>query len=280
MASVVESSAAEPVRLRQLAIVGGGFMGGALAEGLLDAGWHRESIIVAERREDRRQSLRDLLRIHTTEDARAAVEQARAVVFAVKPQDIRHTLESVAPAYSSDKLAISICAGIPIATFEAVLGHVPVVRTMPNTPAAVGLGATAIARGQYADNSHLTQALNILSAVGKVVLVDESQIDAVTAVSGTGPAYFFYLAEALIDVAQQEGLSREQAYVLVYQTIVGAAQLLLHDPAEPGELLARVTSPNGTTQAAISYLQERGWKDMFQEAVRVARRRSEELGTA
>ena len=184
----------------------------------------------------------------------------------------------MAPGVHPAKLAISICAGIRTALLERALGEVPVIRAMPNTPAAIGQGATAIARGRFAKDDHLAAALNILCTVGRVVVVEESQMDAVTAVSGTGPAYVFYLAEALIAAAQKEGLSKEQAYVLVYQTFVGASELLSHDPAGPAELRARVTSPGGTTQAAIEYLEQNGWREIFEQAVHRARKRSEELG--
>jgi pyrroline-5-carboxylate reductase len=264
--------------MRRLAIVGGGFMGGALAEGLVDSGWDRRDLIVAEISQARRRFLIEELELAATEDAAEAVAQAPTVLFAVKPQDMARVLGQVAPAFTPDKLALSIAAGVRIATLEEALGDPPVIRSMPNTPAAVGLGATALARGRFTNDTHLATAINILGTVGKTVIVEESQLDAVTAVSGTGPAYVFYLAEGLIAAAEREGLSREQAYALVYQTFVGAAHLLSRDPAGPAELRARVTSPNGTTHAAITYLQEQGWLDTFQEAVHRARRRSEELG--
>lgn len=266
--------------MKRLAIVGGGFMGGALVEGLIDSGWRPDDLVVAEIRQTRRHFLVEELRIPATEDAVAAVSMASTVLFAVKPQDMARVLAQVAPAFAPDKLAISIAAGVRIATLEGALGDVPVIRTMPNTPAAVGLGATALARGRFATDAHLATAINILGTVGKTVIVDEAQLDAVTAVSGTGPAYVFYLAEGLIEAALREGLSREQAYTLTYQTFVGAAHLLSHDPAGPAELRARVTSPNGTTHAAITFLEERGWLDTFLQAVHRARARSEELGAA
>ena len=264
--------------MARLAILGGGFMGGSLAEGLIDSGWRAKDIVIAELLEARRAFLVDHLQVTTTADAVAAVEGADSVLFSVKPQDIHAVLTSVAPVFTADKLAISICAGVRTEAFEAVLGEVPVIRSMPNTPAAIGKGATAIACGQHTNDEHLTTALNILSTVGEVVVVEESQMDAVTAVSGSGPAYVFYLAEALINAAQREGLSKEQARVLVYQTLVGASEVLSRDPAEPEELRARVTSPGGTTQAAIEYLQEHHWAEVLQGAVRKARERSEELG--
>lgn len=264
--------------MSKLAIIGGGFMGGALAEGLLDAGWHRDGFVVAEISRDRREHLMQTLKVRTTESLREAVEPASAVLVAVKPQSVRDLLASMAPYFRPQQLCISICAGIRIATFEEALGGPPVIRAMPNTPAAVGMGVTALARGRHATDQHLATALNILSAVGRVVMVDEEQMDAVTAVSGTGPAYVFYLAEALIEAALAQGLDREQAHLLVYQTFVGAAHLLQHDAAGPAELRRRVTSPNGTTHAAITHLQAQGWAETFMEAVAAARRRARELG--
>jgi pyrroline-5-carboxylate reductase len=264
--------------MARLAILGGGFMGGALAEGLIDSGWSPEDIVVAEIREARRNFLENHLKVPTTSDARMAASGAPSVLFAVKPQDIRPVLERVAPAFTPSKLAISICAGVRTGSLEHALGDVPVIRAMPNTPAAIGQGATAIAAGRFAREDHLATALNILSTVGRVVVVEEAQMDAVTAVSGSGPAYVFYLAEALISAAQKEGLTKEQAYVLVYQTFVGASELLSHDPAGPAELRARVTSPGGTTQAAVEFLERNDWVRLFEEAVHRARVRSEELG--
>ena len=264
--------------MRQLAILGGGFMGGALAEGLIDSGWSRDDLVLAEVREARREFLTDHLGLHATSSVASAVSQAKSLLFAVKPQDIEAALVNAATAWSPDQLVISICAGVKTEAFERALPNAPVIRTMPNTPASIGAGATAIAKGRYAGASHLATAINILSAVGKVVVVDEDQMDAVTAVSGTGPAYVFLLAESLIKAAQDEGLTREQAHVLSYQTILGAARLLGHDAAGPRELRERVTSPGGTTQAAMEHLEKHDWAEIFVAAVGRARERSAELG--
>lgn len=265
--------------MARLAILGGGFMGGALAEGLIDSGWRAGEIIVAEKLDDRREHLRRHLQVSTTEDPVEASEQAEIVLFAVKPQDVEGLLERLRSGFGEQRLAISICAGVPTSTFERFLFGAPVIRAMPNTPAAIGLGATAIAPGRYANEGHVATAIAILEAVGAVVVVDETQMDAVTAVSGSGPAYVFYLAETLITAAQKQGLEREQARTLVYQTLVGAAQLLQRDPASPEELRARVTSAGGTTQAAIEHLQASDWAGILEQAVEKARLRSEELGS-
>ncbi|MHC4840629.1 MAG: pyrroline-5-carboxylate reductase [Planctomycetota bacterium] len=264
--------------MNRLTIIGGGFMGGAIAEGLVDSGWPREGITVAEVREARREFLTRQLRLNVTEESGKAVKDANVVLLAVKPQDVSDTLAAIKSQIDPDALILSICAGVKIKTIEDALGEVAVIRTMPNTPAAIGLGATAITRGQYATDQHLADALNIFSTVGKVVVVQESQMDTVTAVSGTGPAYVFYLAEALIDAAMEEGLSKQHAYTLVYQTLRGAATLLSHDRAGPAELRQRVTSPNGTTHAAITHLQGSEWATTFKAAVKAAKDRSIELG--
>lgn len=253
-------------------------MGGALAEGLIDSGWNPADLIVAEVREARREFLTTHLGLDTTTSISSAVASARSLLFAVKPQDIGVALSKVAETYDSEQLVVSICAGVRCEKFETALPNAPVIRTMPNTPASIGAGATAIAKGRHAGDVHLATAINIMSTVGKVVVVDENQMDAVTAVSGTGPAYVFLLAEALIEAAQNEGLSREQAHVLSYQTILGAARLLGHDAAGPKELRERVTSPGGTTQAAITHLETHRWREIFVEAVHQARQRSVELG--
>lgn len=263
---------------KRLAIIGGGFMGAALAEGLIASGWDRDAIIVSGRRESRRRSLQERLGLQTTDDSAAAAASASTVLFAVKPQDMNKALAQVAPSFTPNKLAITIAAGIHMERLETALGGGPVIRAMPNTPAAIGMGVTAVAKGRYATDTHLVTALNILGCVGKTVIVEEAQMDAVTAVSGTGPAYVFLLAEALIQAAIEEGLSKEQAYALTYQTFAGASRLLTHDPAGPAELRARVTSPNGTTHAAVTALEKKHWVRTFIEAVHAARQRSEELG--
>jgi pyrroline-5-carboxylate reductase len=264
--------------MKRLAIIGGGFMGSALAEGLLGNGWRPGELVVAERHADRAAALQDHLGIEVTPNAAAAAHHAPRVLLATKPQDIESVMHDVAGAVLPQALIISIAAGVRLATMQAVFVDHPIIRAMPNTPVAIGMGATALAKGDHATDTHLVEALNVFGCVGRTVVVDEAQMDSVTAVSGTGPAYVFLLAEALIEAAQAEGLTQEQAYALTYQTFAGAARLLTHDPASPAELRRRVTSPHGTTHAAVTHLEEHGWTKRFREAVRAARRRSEELG--
>ncbi|MEE2776321.1 MAG: pyrroline-5-carboxylate reductase [Acidobacteriota bacterium] len=265
--------------MRELAILGGGFMGGALAEGLVNGGTAPDDIIVAELLDDRRKDLGQRLGVATTADPARAAAEATTVLVAVKPQDITAVLEAVADHIDATNVVVSICAGITTKAFESALGKVAVIRAMPNTPAAIGAGATAIAPGRFAGSSHLALARSLLEVAGEVVVVAESQMDAVTAVSGSGPAYLFYLAEAMIEAAQTEGLSEQQASALVTQTLVGASRLLAQDAASPSELRARVTSPGGTTQAALESMAAAGVKEAIVAAVGCARQRSEELGS-
>jgi pyrroline-5-carboxylate reductase len=200
------------------------------------------------------------------------------VVIAVKPGDVPATLETAGTALGADTLLLSIAAGVTIATIEDLAPDRPVVRAMPNTPALVGLGASAIAAGTYARAEHLDLAERILGAVGVVVRVGESALDAVTGLSGSGPAYVFLVAEALIEAGVLVGLTRDVAYQLVVQTLLGSATLLARDEQGPEALRAAVTSPGGTTAAGLRELEAHGLRSAILDAVTAATRRSRELG--
>lgn len=254
-------------------------MGSALVGGLLDAGTVPDKITVAEPDSEVRHGLEERFRgIHCVPSAAWAVANASAVVLAVKPPDVSAVLEACAPALSAETLVVSIAAGITIASLELAAPSSPVVRAMPNTPALVGLGAAAIAGGTRVTESHLVAAEEILGTVGIVVRVPESLLDAVTGLSGSGPAYVFLVAEALIDAGVMVGLNREDAEVLVRQTLLGAATLLSGSGETPEALRAAVTSPGGTTAAGVHVLEDRGVRGALQEAVAAATHRSEELG--
>jgi pyrroline-5-carboxylate reductase len=180
---------------------------------------------------------------------------------------------------SPDQLVVSLAAGVTTATYEAMLPESRVVRAMPNTPAIVGEGVTGLAAGSRASVQDLETARTVLGAVGSVRIMDESLLDAVTAVSGTGPAYVFLLAEALTEAAIREGLPRDIAESFVNQTVRGAGHLLTATELTPSELRAQVTSPGGTTAAAVHVLEERGFRALIEDAVQAAARRAAELGS-
>jgi pyrroline-5-carboxylate reductase len=208
-----------------------------------------------------------------------AIKGRDVIVVAVKPRDVPDLLKVMAGEVDAGQIVISLAAGVTLQTYEAQLGPVPVVRAMPNTPALVREGVTGIAPGSHAGPAHLDVAREILGAVGTVRVMEESLLDAVTAVSGTGPAYVFLLAEALTEAAMREGLPRDVAEGFVHQTIRGAGHLLTNTDKSPAELRYEVTSPGGTTAAAMHILEERGFRAVVEDAVRAAAVRARELGS-
>ena len=207
-----------------------------------------------------------------------AVRGAGVVVVGVKPQDIEGLLTEISGVVTSDQTVVSIVAAIPTALIESHLGdRVPVVRAMPNTPMTVHEGMAGIAPGAYADEQHLARAEEVLGSVGRTVRVDEGYMDAITAVSGSGPAYFALLAESMIEAGILLGLSREVSTDLVVQTMLGTAKLLRDGKMHPVELREAVTSPGGTTIAAIRELEQAGVRAAFLNAIQAAMTRSKEL---
>jgi pyrroline-5-carboxylate reductase len=261
-----------------VAIIGIGAMGKALATGMLAAGWAPSQLSLAIRRPEQLESLRAESGVTVSLDPREASSGREVIVIAVKPRDVPMLLEAVGGGISAKQIVLSIAAGIPTSTFEKALGKFPVVGAMPNTPALVGQGVTGVAAGQFARPADVAKTLVILKAVGSVREMDEGLLDAVTAVSGTGPAYVFLLAEALTEAAVREGLPRDVAESFVHQTIRGAGHLLTETGQGPSELRSQVTSPGGTTAAAMHVLEERGFRAVVEDAVRAAAQRARELG--
>lgn len=253
-------------------------MGEALVSGLLRAGWEPSEVTLCVRRSDRADELAHQTGCTVFLEPAKAVEGRDVVVVAVKPRDVIDVLESLTGEVSEAQTVVSLAAGVTTQTYEAQLGVVPVVRAMPNTPALVGEGVTGLAAGSHADQAHLDTAREVLGAVGTVRVMDESLMDAVTAVSGTGPAYVFLLAEAMTEAAMREGLSRDIAESFVHQTIRGAGHLLTDTGKSPARLRYEVTSPGGTTAAAMHILEEKGFRALVEDAIRAAADRARELG--
>ena len=263
-----------------VAILGAGSMGQIFAEGLLRAAWKADDIVMAARRQERATEVERVTGITTLLDPAAAAIGRDVVIVAVKPKDVRYLLGQIRESVTSDQIVISLAAGVPIAAFERVLPGVAVVRTMPNTPAAVDEGMTAYCGGTQADEAALETAATVLSAVGETIRLSEDLLDAVTAVSGTGPAYIFLLAEALTEAAIREGLPHHAAERLVDQTLRGSGLLLRQSEKSAFRLRGEVTSPGGTTAAAMHVLEDGGFRALVEDAVRAAARRSRELGEA
>ena len=261
-----------------VAILGAGSMGEILAEGLLRAGWETANLILVARREERAREAEHRTAIEATLDPATAVAGRDVVVVAVKPKDVSHLLEQIGEVIQPGQVVVSLAAGVPIAVYEAELNDVAVVRAMPNTPAAVDEGMTAFCGGAHADDDALALADMVLSAVGETIRLSEDLLDAVTAVSGSGPAYVFLLAEALTEAAIREGLPHHAAEKLVIQTLRGAGALLSVSDKSAFRLRAEVTSPGGTTAAALHTLEEGGFRALIERAVQSAAQRSRELG--
>jgi pyrroline-5-carboxylate reductase len=263
-----------------LAILGVGVMGETVLSGLLRAGWHPDQIVASHRRPERRQELTIRYGIQMLENTKA-VADAETVILVVKPQDMSDLLADIAPAIKPGALVVSLAAGVDTEFIESRLPEgVAVVRVMPNTPAQVDEGMAAISPGSHSTQDHLDRVTEILSATGRVITVPEKYQDAVTAISGTGPAYLFFVVEAMIEAGVHLGLPRSTATELVVQTMLGSAKLLRETGEHPTVLRERVTSPGGTTTAAVRQLEDHKVRAAFLVAMEAARDRSRELAAA
>ena len=265
----------------RLAVLGCGKIGESLVSGLLSSGWRQpDEIVVTGRREERLAELRERLGVAATRSNAEAVGGAGLVVLAVKPQDFDVLLGEIGSLLSPEQTVLSIAAAIPTSAIERrIADGVPVVRAMPNAPATVQEGIAGVCAGAHAGDRHLALAEEVLSHLGAVVRVPERYMDAVTAVSGSGPAYFALLAEAMIEAGILLGLSREVSTQLVVQTMFGTAKLLRDEKMHPVELREAVTSPGGTTIRAIRELEIAGVRAAFLNAIQAAMERSRELAS-
>lgn len=265
---------------KRLAIIGAGNMGGAIVRGVVRAGLFKpDEVVVCDAVEEKAGALARECRIGVAQTASEAARAASTVLLAVKPQSMDECLSGLKEAVGPSRLVVSIAAGITTDFIQSRLGgKTRVVRVMPNTPALVGAGASAMCRGGHATAEDLAAAERIFAALGKVYKVDESLMDAVTAVSGSGPAYLFLLAEGMERAALESGLSENDTAGLVAQTLFGASKLLVESGEDASVLRERVTSPGGTTEAALAVLNERGFEEIIIAAVNSALNRAKELG--
>ncbi|HET7475502.1 MAG TPA: pyrroline-5-carboxylate reductase [Dermatophilaceae bacterium] len=262
-----------------LAIFGAGVMGETLLSGLLRAGRDPADVVITEPREQRAEELASRYAVRVLPNA-AAVAAARTLVLVVKPQDMAGLVEEIAPLITPGSLVVSLAAGITTGFLERRLPEgTPVVRVMPNTPALVDQGMAAVSPGQHCDEAHLVEAEELLRSCGKVVRVAEKHQDAVTAISGSGPAYIFYVVEAMIEAGVLLGMPRATATELVVQTLYGAATMLKETGQHPSVLREQVSSPGGTTMAALRQLDDHKVRAAFLTAIEAAANRSKELAS-
>ena len=264
---------------KKIAIIGGGKMGSIIAQGLIAQKISpNKDIIVTDIDAARLEFLRKSMRLKVSQDNEKAVKGADIIILAVKPQNMAATLKEISSAVDKTKFVISIAAGITTAFIEShLVKGARVLRVMPNTPALIGEGAAGVAKGSCAKKSDAKLAHIIFNAVGISVEVEEALIDAVTGLSGSGPAYCFLIIEALIDAGEKMGLPRDLAAKLAMQTMLGAARLCIHSDKQPAELREMVTSPGGTTVAGLKALEEGNIRATIIAAVEAATKRSKEL---
>jgi pyrroline-5-carboxylate reductase len=261
----------------QTAILGAGVMGETLLSGLVRAGRRVDNLLVGEKRAERARELEDRYGVAVVSNVEAA-RKASTLALVVKPQDMGDLLDEIAGELRPGQLVVSLAAGITTAFIESrVPGGVAVVRVMPNTPALVDEGMAAISPGSHCDDGHLAEAESLMASVGKVLRIPERQMDAVTAISGSGPAYIFFVVESMIEAGVHLGLPRTTATDLVVQTLVGSAKMLRETGAHPVVLREQVTSPAGTTAAALRELEIHKVRAAFLAAMEAARDRSRAL---
>jgi pyrroline-5-carboxylate reductase len=263
--------------MTQTAILGAGVMGETLLSGLVRAGRRVDHLLVGEKRPERARELEERYGVAVVSNVEAA-EKADTVAIVVKPQDMADLLAEIGPSLRAGQLLVSLAAGITTSYIESrVPAGVAVVRVMPNTPALVDEGMAAISPGSHCDEQHLVEAEELMGSVGKVLRIPERQQDAVTAISGSGPAYIFFVVESMIEAGVHLGLPRATATELVIQTLVGSAKMLRETGTHPTVLREQVTSPGGTTAAALRELEIHKVRAAFLAAMEAARDRSRQL---
>ena len=266
---------------KQIFFAGAGSMSEAMIKGIVAA--HvipGKQIVVSNRKNGARLlELSEQYGVQVSRDKRADIERADIVILAMKPFDIMYALREISEALTKKKLVISVAAGVGVSTIEGQIeGEVPVIRAMPNTSSYVQASATAISGGRWVTEKHMEQARRLFEAIGTVEVVHERLLDAVTGLSGTGPAYFYYMIESLMKAGQAQGLPEETCRELLVQTMYGAAKMVRETGKTPGELRRQVSSPNGTTMAAMNVLEKGGFQELIEKAVEQATKRSREMG--
>jgi len=266
---------------KKIAIIGTGNMGEALVSGLLVSGSSKpKNIICTDVRQGKLDNIKAKYKVRTTGDNLKAVAASDIIIYAVKPQIMAATLTETAAKLNADKLVISIAAGVPLAAMEACIGKdLRLVRVMPNIAAFVKEAATAIAAGSHATKEDVELTMQIFNSIGKCIFLKENYLmDAITGLSGSGPAYIFLIVDALADAGVKMGLSRQESLFLAAQTVLGAAKLLMETGEHPGQLKDKVTSPGGTAIAGLATLESGGLRTTLINAVEAATLRSKELG--
>lgn len=263
---------------KRIGFIGCGNMGSTMVKGILKQKlFTRNNVYLCDQDKQKLAALKEETGVTVLCPVAALVKKADIIVLAVKPKDFAAVLRHSAGQVAAKKVVITIAAGISTEHIESILGRVPVVRVMPNLAVVVASGMSALSAGKYATPAHLVLGERIFSSIGKTIVVPERLLNAVTAVSGSGPAYIFEVMEDMISAAVKAGLPQDVSEVLVKQTVLGAAKLAIESSEDPGLLKKRVTSPGGTTEAALSYLHKHNFAQVLIEAIQRAKQRAQEL---
>jgi pyrroline-5-carboxylate reductase len=266
--------------MRKLGFIGAGNMASALIKGLIQSGLYQpKELLASDHDRDHLRRLAEQFGLKTLTSNRDLVRDSATIILAVKPQSMREVLEEVKDTIRPDHLLISIAAGIPLGMIHSIIDQdISLIRVMPNTPALIQRGISALASGERTSPEQMKAARSIFEAVGETVVVEERMMDAVTALSGSGPGYIFKVMECFVDGGEKLGLDKEISLRLVVQTVLGAAKLASESDRSLSQLREMVTSPGGTTAAALAVFEKRGLRGLIQEALEAASRRSVELG--
>lgn len=265
--------------MNNIGFIGGGKMASAIMKGIINAGYFKnENIFVSDKNKDILDNLKSQFNVNTTENNIEVVKQADILLFAVKPFVLRDVLKEIKPYLNGKHLVLSIAAGISVKTIEEITGNIPVVRIMPNTPALVNEGMSAVCTGNYAKQEHAEIAVKIFSSVGKVIESNEKYIDIITAVSGSGPAFYYYIIDEIAKAGEKLGLDYETCLKLSAQTAFGSAKMVMESGINPEQLIINVTTPGGCTAVGNEILKENKISEILFDTIKETAQKAYELG--
>lgn len=265
--------------MNNIGFIGGGKMASAIMQGIIKSGYFKkENIFVSDKNETALEHLKNEFGVNTTNNNKYVAQNADIILFAIKPFVLRDVLNEIKPYIKSNQLILSIAAGISIKTIEEILGNIPVIRIMPNTPALVNEGMSAVCKGSYANNEHSKIAVNIFNSVGKVIESDEKYIDIITAISGSGPAFYYYIIDEIAKAGEKLGLDYATCLKLSAQTAFGSAKMIMESGINPEQLIINVTTPGGCTAVGNDVLKDNKTSDILFDTIEKTAKKAYELG--
>lgn len=265
--------------MNKIGFIGGGKMATAIMKGIINSNWcSSENIFVSDKNEDALKLLKENYNVNTTTNNIEVVKNSKIILFAVKPFVLRDVLNEIKQYITDEHVILSIAAGISIKTIEEILGDIPVIRIMPNTPALVNEGMSAVCKGTYANSEHTKTAMEIFNSVGKVVKSDEKYIDIITAISGSGPAFYYYIINEIAKAGEKLGLDYETCLKLSAQTAFGSAKMIMETDISPEQLIINVTTPGGCTAVGNDVLKEQKISDILFDTIDKTAKKAYELG--